>query len=77
MADATVCEYIDRCPFFNDRMKALPSVGELMKARYCTGDKTLCARYQVKMMGRAVPTDLYPHQLERVPTLGHEEKSDL
>lgn len=65
MAD---CECISTCPFFNGKMASnMPSVVDNMKARYCKGDSSGCARYMVfKAVGRgSVPTDLVPNQAAR------------
>lgn len=61
MAD---CEKLAMCPFFTDRMKALPNVAALMKDTYCKGDKQQCARYQVSKTGIAAPPDLFPNDLD-------------
>lgn len=68
MAD---CPSIERCPFFNDRMAGRPAMASMMKNMYCKGDNAQCARWQVCKVkgGAAVPGDLYPNQLEKVPAL--------
>jgi len=60
------CECLMGCPFFNDRMKNLSVVKDMMKKRYCLGDNSQCARYIIfKARGRdAVPPDLIPNQVE-------------
>jgi hypothetical protein len=59
------CEKLKICPFFTDKMLAMPSVSNLMKQTYCLGDKMQCARYQVGLAGISVPRDLLPNDLER------------
>lgn len=61
------CEIIATCMFFNDQMAEMPSMSNIIKERYCKGSNTNCARYMVfQALGReAVPTDLYPSQVER------------
>jgi hypothetical protein len=64
------CECLARCPFFHDEMADMPSTTMLLKARYCDGDgadSLRCARHMVfAAMGRdAVPTDLYPSDVDR------------
>ena len=68
MAD---CECIQKCPFFNDRMKDTTATASIYKRRYCHGDAGLCARYLIfKNKGRqAVPADLYPNQNERAEAI--------
>ena len=58
MAD---CEKLEKCPFFTDKMVAMPSVTTLMKQTYCRGDKKQCARYVVSSAGIPVPPDLFPN----------------
>ncbi|MGB7848761.1 MAG: hypothetical protein WBL63_24330 [Candidatus Acidiferrum sp.] len=53
------------CPFFTDKMMAMPSVTNLMKETYCHGDKMQCARYQVSTAGIAPPLDLFPNDHDR------------
>jgi hypothetical protein len=62
------CECVPKCPFFHDKMENVPAMAGLLKQRYCLGDKTICARYQVrsKIGPDHVPADLYPSQTERV-----------
>ncbi len=62
MAD---CEKLSACPFFADKMQGLPNVTGLMKQTYCHGDKMQCARYKVSVSGLAVPSDLFPNDIER------------
>ena len=47
----------------------MPSVVEMMKKKYCLGEKTRCARYQVSSAGMDVPMDLFPHEDERAKEL--------
>jgi hypothetical protein len=60
------CEFLEKCPFFNDIMANMPSLAEMMKDKYCRDDFISCARYQVRIKGKTVPQDLYPNQAERV-----------
>jgi len=59
------CEKLAKCPFFAGQISTMPSVAELMKKKYCLGDKTLCARYQVASAGMAVPLDLLPNDAQQ------------
>ncbi len=60
------CECLPSCPFFNDKMKNMPTTANVYKKRYCLGDNTKCARYMVfKALGKErVPLDLFPNQIE-------------
>jgi hypothetical protein len=66
--DVANCERLLTCPFFTGALK-MPSVETLMKATYCLGDKTQCARYQLVIAGIPVPTDLLPNDEERAKHL--------
>ena len=62
------CECLEKCPFFNDKMKESPALSQIYKKRFCLeGDKNNCARYRVRQaLGpENVPGDLYPNQTER------------
>jgi hypothetical protein len=63
----TVCEYFDKCAFFNEHMSSMPSTAALTQSNYCKNNFTTCARYRVdKILGEpAVPSDLSPSESER------------
>lgn len=65
------CECLAECPFFNGRMKNMPSMTEVLKQQYCKGDWLSCARCMIFVAqgADAVPADLYPHQSERARQL--------
>jgi len=65
------CPSLPTCPFFNDRMKALPGVGELYKQQFCKGRHEECARFRVSsaLGSRSVPVDLYPTQQAKADAL--------
>lgn len=65
------CECLPKCAFFHDKMENMPSMSEILKARYCQGDWAECARHQVfARLGReGVPGDLFPNQQDRVADL--------
>jgi hypothetical protein len=52
------CERLAECAFFNNL--ALPSVADTLKAYYCRGNYSSCARYQLAETGQPVPLDLWP-----------------
>ncbi len=61
------CEFLARCPFFNDKMANMPSTANLLKNKFCKGDFTKCARYMIaKTLGREkVPPDLFPNEIDK------------
>lgn len=61
------CECLPKCPFFHDKMSAMPVMADLYKKNYCQGDNSTCARYEVfRALGPgSVPGDLYPNQMDR------------
>lgn len=65
------CVCLPRCPFFHDRMAAMPATAQLVKTRYCLGDQENCARHMVfrKLGSEKVPADLYPTQIDRAKAL--------
>lgn len=61
------CEFLENCPFYNDKMDIESAIGGLYKKRYCEGDKTKCARYIVVTQkgSEYVPSNLFPNMIER------------
>jgi hypothetical protein len=68
MAD---CECLNGCLFFNDQMKSMGSIKQMMKKRLCQGDNRTCARHMVfKALGKPhVPPDLFPNEIDRAAAL--------
>ncbi len=62
------CECLPSCPFFKGEMAIEEELGKTYRSYYCHNGNLVCARYAVfRMLGAAsVPSDLYPHQLDRV-----------
>lgn len=60
------CECLPRCPFFHDKMDAMPAMAEIYKKKYCLGSNAQCARHRVFAVhgSVAVPANLYPNDLE-------------
>ena len=56
------CEFLEKCPFFNDKMKGMPSAADMMKKIYCQWDYKNCARYMIFIaLGKEnLPADLFP-----------------
>ena len=56
------CELIEKCLFFSDKLKNMPSASETMKKLYCRWNYAKCARYKVAIvLGKEnVPLDLFP-----------------
>lgn len=46
-------------------------MGAIYKKKYCLGDSSQCARFQVfKRLGKgSVPANLYPNMIARVPEI--------
>ena len=61
------CECLQKCLFFNDKMDDSKGIGKIYKDKYCLGDNSNCARYQVflRLGADAVPANLYPNMNER------------
>jgi hypothetical protein len=58
-----ICEFLDNCPFFNDRMDNMPTVSGVYKKIYCHGNNENCARYMIaKRLGvESIPSTVYPN----------------
>lgn len=65
------CELIDKCLFFNDKMRNMPGTAEMFKKKYCIENNSYCARHiVVKAMGREkVPPNLFPNQVDEAKRL--------
>ncbi len=65
------CEFTEKCPFFNDRLGALPGLANMLKQQYCLLSNSRCARYRiVTALGReCVPFDLFPNDMARAESL--------
>lgn len=57
------CEKLEKCPFYNGKMKMDSGLGKIYKTKYCEGDKSMCARYLVatKVGSEYVTNNLYPN----------------
>ena len=60
----TECEFLEKCPFFNDALGNMPDTVEEMKVQYCKSNNLNCARYMIATaVGKEyIPDDLYPDQ---------------
>lgn len=63
----SVCEKLNGCPFYTDKMSIESGLGKIYKRKYCEENKEICARYKVSaaLGPDKVPTDLYPNMFER------------
>ena len=63
----TDCDFLIKCPFFNDKLKKMPKASDMMKKIYCRWDYTKCARYRIAItMGvNEIPEDLFPGDFHR------------
>ena len=70
------CEYLQSCPFYNEKMDIDSGLGKIYRRSYCQGDKTQCARYMIATeLGReSVPADLYPNMHDRAERILNETK---
>jgi hypothetical protein len=61
------CEFIEFCPFFNDKLENKPDKIEEMKEKYCKSNNLNCARYMVaNALGKEfMPPELFPHEKQR------------
>ena len=68
------CECLSACPFFNDKMSDVPATAQMMKNKYCLGDKIQCARYMIfSAIGKEyVPSDMFPNMRDRAEKIIQE-----
>jgi hypothetical protein len=60
------CECLPVCPFFHDRLKAMPAMVDIYKHNYCLGNFESCARHLVfsKLGPGSAPETLWPNQMD-------------
>ena len=65
------CELLDGCLFFDNQMKDMPTVTDMMKRMYCLWHYEQCARYRVAtVLGKKkTPDDLFPYDTIRAKVL--------
>ncbi len=65
------CEKLEKCPFFNEKMKNMPATAAGYKRKFCLGDNSTCARYLVstKLGGIEELQGLFPNQFDRANEL--------
>jgi hypothetical protein len=66
------CPKLSKCPFFNDRMRNMPAVAEMVKNSYCRStEHVTCARYLLASTpgNFEVPENLFPDQQSRVKSI--------
>ncbi|MBN2736209.1 MAG: hypothetical protein JXR70_04450 [Spirochaetales bacterium] len=61
------CEFINKCPFFHDKLENKPDSIQELKKKYCLDNNLNCARYMVAIsLGpEKMPSNLYPHEKDR------------
>ena len=71
-----LCEKLEKCPFYQDKMNMETGVGTMYKKKYCEGDKTQCARYIIatKLGAEFVTNNLYPNMKDKADKLLAEHK---
>ncbi|MCC4771497.1 hypothetical protein FXV91_15395 [Methanosarcina sp. DH2] len=74
-----VCESLNTCLFYNDKMPIESALGRIHKKKYCEGDKNLCARYKVaSSIGKEnVPIDLFPIMMEEANQIIQKYKGKI
>ncbi len=65
------CECIEVCPFFRDRLGALPGLANMLRQQYCFLSNSRCARYRiVQTLGKEhVTFDLFPNDIARADSI--------
>ncbi|MFC1770114.1 hypothetical protein ACFLZI_03570 [Nitrospirota bacterium] len=65
------CLLVSECAFFNDKLKDMPAMSEVLKERFCMGDNRACARYIVYLkVGKSrVPQNLFPNSIDMVESI--------
>jgi len=65
------CPFRRVCAFFRNEMAYMPGTTGLYRRKYCAGRCADCARHMVYQSAglRAVPTDLFPYQQNRVASI--------
>lgn len=65
------CPLLRECRFFNDIIENMPSISESLKAQYCLGRNSECARFLIfTEIGRDhLPDDVFPHELAKAKNL--------
>ena len=58
------CEFIEMCPFFQDKLAEKPVEIEELKEKYCRKNNLNCARFMIaQAVGKEkMPPDLYPDE---------------
>lgn len=70
------CEQLSCCALIREKSDVVPLTIDIMKMKYCVGDKTRCARYlllQVFEM-RDIPGELWPSDEVKALALMEEAK---
>jgi len=73
---ASVCEKLEKCPFYQGKMSMDSGLGKMYKQKYCEGDKTSCARYMVATtLGPEFVTEkLFPNMVDTAKNLIEKNK---
>ena len=73
------CDWLESCPFYNDKMKVQDVVGAILKTKYCKENHDQCARYKVaREAGKQfVPDTLFPNMLDVAETIIKEAQQNL
>lgn len=63
-----VCEIMEYCQFFNDKLESFPKTAEYIRQKQCLGDYESCNRFRIykEFGGENVPPGLDPYDTEEV-----------
>ncbi len=70
------CEKLSKCPFYQGQMSMESGLGAMYKRKYCEGDKTTCARYQIATTvgPEFVTNKVYPNMNDLAKKIIEENK---
>ncbi|MEA4986930.1 MAG: hypothetical protein VB095_02645 [Anaerovorax sp.] len=72
-----ICEKLNNCLFYHDKMPMEKGIGSIYKKKYCEGNYRLCARYMVfNELGESfVPISLFPNMTDVAEKIIKDEKN--
>jgi hypothetical protein len=70
------CVKLPKCQLVAAQMAADPALAEQTKQKFCLGDNSKCARYQLVTQGYRVPVDLLADDYARAQRCREEEDAE-